>query len=244
MKKKIAFISGSTKGIGLSIASRLHDDGLFIVLNSRKKKNFDLIKKKFKDYDFFLGDVSQAKNVKKIYYNFKKKFKNIDVLICNVGLSSFKNKNSSKKNNWYAMFESNFLSAVNLVSAFKKDLIRSKGRIIFISSIASKQFLDGPPIEYACMKSALNTYCKILSKELGPRGVNCNNIILGNVNFKGSIWSKKNKNVIKKNLNLMTTKKFITTDEVSNLVSFLLDKKNRSFSGSDILLDGGQINNL
>jgi len=38
MKKKIAFISGSTKGIGLSIASRLHDDGLFIVLNSKKKK--------------------------------------------------------------------------------------------------------------------------------------------------------------------------------------------------------------
>ena len=42
----------------------------------------------------------------------------------------------------------------------------------------------------------------------------------------------------------MTTKRFITTDEISNLVSFLVDKSNKSFNGAEILLDGGQINNL
>ena len=68
------------------------------------------------------------------------------------------------------------------------------------------------------MKAALNTYCKIISKELGCHGVNCNTIILGNVNFKGSVWSKEK--YYTKNLKLMTTKRFITTDEISNLVSF------------------------
>ena len=45
MKKKIAFISGSTKGIGLSIAQRMHEDNYHVIFNSRKKNNFDLIKK-------------------------------------------------------------------------------------------------------------------------------------------------------------------------------------------------------
>lgn len=244
MKKKIAFISGSTKGIGLSIAQRMHDDNYYVIFNSRKKNNFDLIKKKYHNSNFFLGDVSDPNDAKKIYKNFKKKFKSIDVLICNVGLSSIRNKKISEEVIWKKMFENNLLSAVNLVSSFKNDLIKNKGKIIFISSIASKQYLDGPPIQYSSMKAALNTYCKIISKELGCHGVNCNTIILGNVNFKGSVWSKKKRSVIQKNLKLMTTKRFITTDEVSNLVSFLVDKSNKSFNGAEILLDGGQINNL
>ena len=76
--------------------------------------------------------------MQKIYKNFKKKFKSLDVLICNVGLSSIRNKKLSEEVIWKKMFENNLLSAVNLVSSFKNDLIKNKGKIIFISSIASK----------------------------------------------------------------------------------------------------------
>lgn len=73
MKKKIVFISGSTKGIGLSIAHRMHEDNYHVIFNSRKKNNFEQIKKKYHNSNFFLGDVSDPNDVKKIYKNFKKK---------------------------------------------------------------------------------------------------------------------------------------------------------------------------
>ena len=72
MKKKVAFISGSSKGIGLAISKKLNENNFHVVLNSRKRvsrNNF----KKIKEYDYILGDVTQEKSVNRIYKNFKKK---------------------------------------------------------------------------------------------------------------------------------------------------------------------------
>ncbi len=243
MKKKVAFISGSSKGIGLAISKKLNENNFHVVLNSRKKvskKNF----KQIKEYDYILGDVTQEKSVNRIYKNFKKKNSRIDVLICNVGLSSIKGKKLTEAKRWKMMFDQNLMSAVNLINKFKLDLIKNKTKVVFISSITSLQHIQNAPIEYATIKAALNTYCKLLSKELGSQGVKCNNIILGNVYFKGSVWSKKSSSVIKSTLKSMITKKFITTDEVADLVLYLISAKSSSMVGSNILLDGGQVNNL
>lgn len=243
MKSKIAFISGSSKGIGLAISKKLNENNFHVVLNSRKKvsrKNFTQIK----GFDYILGDVTQEKSVKKIYKNFKKKNSRIDVLICNVGLSSINGKKLTEAQKWKKIFDQNLMSAVNLINKFKLDLIKNKTKVVFISSITSLQYIKNAPIEYATIKAALNAYCKLLSKELGVHGVKCNNIILGNVYFKGSIWSKKKSSVIKSTLKSMITKKFITTDEVADLVLYLISDKNSSMVGSNIVLDGGQVNNL
>ena len=69
-------------------------------------------------------------------------------------------------------------------------LIKSKGTIICISSIAGISVL-GAPIPYAISKSALNTFVKNSARPLAKNGIRINAVAPGNIMFKNSVWERK-----------------------------------------------------
>jgi len=247
LKGKTALITGSSEGIGLEIAKKLYEHGCKIAINGRNEKRLNKIKKTLKQAIVLKGDVTKEQDAKKIIKKFIKVYKNIDILVCNVGSGK-----SSKKRidlmEWRRFFEINFWSTLNILNYANKYLIKSNSSVICISSICGIEHVPNAPIPYSVAKSALNSYIKNQSKIFGKFNVRLNAIAPGNINFKGSVWQKKmskfpfkTKKYIKENVPLNNLG---DPSDVSNLVIYLASKYAKFISGSIFVVDGGQLRNI
>ena len=129
--------------------------------------------------NYFLGDLTDKKKIKALIKKIKKKYKYIDVLICNLGSSNF-NKNND---DFEHALKYNFYSTTNLVNYSKTILKKDVSKIICISSICGIEYIDGAPMGYSIAKSALNFYIKLISKELANKKITINGIVPGNIIF-------------------------------------------------------------
>ena len=133
-----------------------------------------------------------------------------------------------------------------ILNELKKFLIKSKTKVICISSIAGSEILKKAPISYSISKSLLNNYLKHLSKSFAKHGVKINVISPGNIMFGGSTWDKKmrkNKtNTLKYIKENVPLNKFGSPKDIANAVFFLSSDENNFITGSNLLIDGGQTN--
>jgi len=236
---KTIFITGSTKGIGLEIAKKFQKENFIVITNSRKKQ--------YKDKKFFhlKGDLTKTIEVKKICKELKK-FNKLDVLVCNVGYSQYKYNEFPKLKEINHSLDKNFFSCFIILNELKNFLIKSKTKIICISSIAGSEVLKKTPISYSISKSLLNNYLKHLSKSFAKHDVRLNTISPGDILFDGSIWDKKmkksKKNTLKYVKENVPLNKFGFPKDIANAVFFLSSDENNFISGSNLLIDGGQTN--
>ncbi len=249
LSNKTFLISGSSKGIGLKIAENLLSESANVIITGRSKnliKNqFSKLFSKFGSKVAYVdGDIKNDLVLKKIKNLLKKRWKKLDGIVANAGsikknISSF---SSEKDFYWYQ--KNNFLTAFKFVNYFLNEIKKSQGSIIFISSIASLKDL-GAPLGYASSKLSLNFYSKFLVNELARYNVRVNNIVPGNIYFKGGNWDKKikkNPKKVKKMIkNLVPLGRFGKPEEIANLAAFLLSSKSSFMTGTEIVIDGGQI---
>ena len=244
LKGKNALITGSTQGIGFDIAKTLQENGCNIVINGRSPSKLKLAKKKLHNCLAIKGDVAKYTDANIIIKKFKKYFKKLDILVCNVG-----NGKQIKKipdiNEWHRSFDINFWSSLNMISCAQNFLIKSKASIICISSICGLENIQGAPIPYSVAKSALNSFVANHSKFLGKFQTRINAIAPGNIIFKGSTWSKKMKNSPVKTLKFLNEnialKSFGKPRDLSNLVIYLASDETKYITGSIFKVDGGQV---
>ncbi len=244
-KNKIALITGSSKGIGLSIAKLLDSYGVKVLLNSRKKIKKSLTSSFKNNPEHFCFDVTSYKDLEKAFKKIKRKYKKIDYLICNVGYSSSSKKKQFEIDEWRKIFERNFFSTLNTIFLFKKIFknIKSSKKIICISSI-SGLYVSAAPTTYAIAKSTLNSYVRHASKSLTRENIILNCVAPGNVFFEGGVWDKnlkKNKNYYKKYIKAeVPENRLAHPEEIANLVVYLCSEKSTFINGSIINIDGGQ----
>lgn len=241
---KFALITGSSEGIGFYIAKTLQENGCKVVINGRNKSKLNSASKKLQNCFAIKGDVSNYKQANKIITNYKKHFKQLDILVCNVG-NGKKINEIADIDEWHKSFNENFWSTINIIKSAEKILIKSKSSIICISSICGLEHISGAPIPYSVAKSALNSFVVNQSNFFANFKTRINAIAPGNIIFQGSTWSKKmkkspvkTKNYINQNVPL---KLFGKPDDVSNMVLYLCSDKTKYITGSIFKIDGGQV---
>jgi len=249
LKNKNFIISGSSRGIGLKIAETLLNEGSRVIINGRTKS---LLKKEFKNLSlkygkkvFYIeGDVKNKAVLKKIKSLIKKKLKKLDGIVVNAGSSKKQADNFSSEKDYVWNLENNFIPSFKFVNFFLEEMKKSQGSIVFISSIASLKDI-GAPFGYASSKLSLNFYSKLLANKVAKYNVRVNSIIPGNILFKGGNWESKIKKNSKKIKNMIKNKvplnRFGKPEEIADMVTFLLSSKSGFMTGSEIVIDGGQI---
>lgn len=144
LKNKVAYITGSTKGIGFGIAKRLLASGMRVVITGRTKEGVAAaITALSVSEDRVLGVVSDVRNyddeVQAIAQTLDK-FGQIDVVIANAGLGIFKSVEELSVEDWNAMIATNLSGAFYTLKASVATLKQSKGYFMSIASLAGTNF--------------------------------------------------------------------------------------------------------
>ena len=161
LKDKNILITGSTYGIGLAIAQKFQKYGSNVAINSRKKKSLDTAEKLFnKPVQCILGDMTSEEEAKECISQFIKKFKKIDILVCNVGTGRSATPLNESISDWEKSISLNLFSAINPISASLKYLSKTSGVITCISSICGGNMVENAPLTYSSAKAALDRFIK------------------------------------------------------------------------------------
>ena len=242
MTKKVALITGATKGIGKAIAKKLAENDFNLVLNYRS--NEELAKEVEKEMIglgtkvlLARGDVSKVEDSERIFQEGLDRFQQIDVLVNNAGITKDGLILKMSEESFDNVIEGNLKSAFLMMKVASKHMFKKKsGKIINISSIVG---IKGNPgqINYAASKAGLIGMTKSLAQELGSRNVLVNAIAPGFI--QSAMTDKLDEKVIKKYEENISLRRLGSPEDVANLAYFLASDLSNYITGQVISVDGG-----
>ena len=168
-------ITGSSRGLGLEIARTFVKAGMEVAITSRSREGLEKAMSSLGpgSDDFVMGSTVDFGDVNSVisYAEWvRKEMGSIQVLVNNVGIYMEDGPFSYREEDLAKMMEVNVLSAMRMCSAFRDDLVQSKGYIVNIVSIAAKK-VRPDAVTYSMSKAALSAYTAALRESLRQRGV-------------------------------------------------------------------------
>ena len=182
-KNKVVIITGSSIGIGFSLATEISKKGAKVILNARNKdrlyNSFTNLKAQNFDISACAGDISKYKDCKKIIEHTISNYGKLDILINNAGITAEATLEEMKPEIFKQVVDVNFLGSVFMAKAALPYIKQSKGSILFIGSVAGIHGL-GNYSAYCSSKMALKAVVESLRKETYKTGIH---IGLANIGF-------------------------------------------------------------
>lgn len=241
---KVVVVTGSSSGIGLQIAKEFIEEGAYVIINGRNDKKATDITKKIGAKGVFVGDLTSQLTCNELVDYVFEKFGRLDHLICSVGSGTSVPVGQETTQEWERVLKINLFSTTQMVAASLTHLKDSKGSVVCISSICGLASL-GCPIAYAGAKAALQSYVKNQSKYLGQFLVRINSVVPGNILFKNSVWERKladSKQAVQDMLDSQVAlSKLGKPEDVAALAVFLASERASFITGSEFVVDGGQL---
>ena len=184
MQSKVVIVTGASRGIGANIVKTLAKKGYNVILNYNTSEKEAItvkqeLEKKGIEIEIFKADVSKRQEAKKLIEFALEKFKQIDVLVNNAGISQIKLFTEITDEDWARMINTNLNSVFYCTQEALPNMINNKsGCIINISSIWG---ITGASCEvhYSVSKAAIDGLTKSLAKELGPSNIRVNSVAPG-----------------------------------------------------------------
>lgn len=244
MKNKIVLISGASRGIGRETAISLAKNGYTVIANYNKseKEAIDLqnnLKKENIFIDIFKADISNNNDIDKMTEYVLSRYKKIDVLINNAGVSQAKLFTDITDDDWNYIINTNLYSCFKLTQNCLPNMINNKsGCIINISSMWG---LVGASCEslYSISKAGIDAMTKSLAKELGPSGIRVNSIAPGFIDTEmNSCYSKED---IQNIVDDTPLEKIGKPNDISKCIKWLIE--DTFTTGQIISINGGFIIN-
>lgn len=184
--EKVAIITGASRGIGREIAKQLAKSKVKVIANyNQSEKEAEKLKEELKaeniEIDIIKADVSKREEAKKLVKFAFEKYKRIDILINNAGISEYKMFIDETEEDWNRVINTNLYSAFIMSQEVIPHMVHQKeGCIINISSIWG---MVGASLEvlYSISKAGMDGMTKALAKELGPSNIRVNSIAPGSI---------------------------------------------------------------
>ncbi|MES2308142.1 MAG: SDR family NAD(P)-dependent oxidoreductase [Verrucomicrobiota bacterium] len=254
LQDKVALVSGSTKGIGLAIATQLAEEGATVILNGRSEASLKSALQEIQKtspqakIEGFTGDLSTAEATEALL----KRFPKVDILVNNLGIFEPKPFEEIPDEDWRRFFEVNVLSGVRLSRSYLPGMKENKwGRIIFISSESGVQ-IPVEMIHYGTTKTAQLAVSRGLAESCAGTGVTVNSILPGPTRTDGveefvtklsggKSFEVFEKEFIKSARPSSLIQRFATPEEVASLVTFVCSPLASAITGAALRVDGGVV---
>ena len=257
LKSKRALVGGSSKGLGNAVAKQLAHSGATVTLLSSNEERLINTVNRLKEetglnHDYLVVDYNN-------FEEYQKKIKEyllvnpIDILINNTQGPKGGDVMNVSIEDYQKSFDLLFKSVVFTTMIALKNMKKNKwGRIINMASVSVKE-----PLSYLALsnsiRSAVTTWGKTLSNDIGAYNITVNNILTGyfnteRINELNSDKSKKLNIDIEKVYDtmkdLVPLKRIGEPKEIAYLLTFLASENSAYINGANIPIDGGLIKSL
>jgi len=249
LKGKAAIVTGSSSGIGASVAMGLARRGANVVINfSKSQKEADAVAAEVKKTGVKViavqGNVAMDADCRKLAQAARDAFGRIDILVNNAGTTKFaghRDLDALSAEDFTNIYSVNVVGAFQMIRACVDDLRKSDiGAVVNVSSIAGIEGV-GSSVAYAASKGAMNTMTLSLARALGPE-IRVNAVCPGLVATPwfterfGAEAFEKVKDNYKKTAILA---RVADSDEIAKSVIFLATPDSFNITGETLLTDGG-----
>jgi len=238
MDKKVALVTGASRGIGRAIAEQLVEDGFFVVGTATSDGGADSI-------STYLGDngqgvklnVADAGSIAVVIKQIAVDFSAPAVLVNNAGITRDNLLMRMKDEEWDDIINTNLSSIFRMSKAVLRGMMKAKtGRIINISSVVGATGNAGQT-NYAASKAGMVGFAKSMAKEVGSRNITINTVSPGFIDTDMTkALADEHKAALMSSIALG---RLGSPKEIAHAVSFLASDGASYITGETIHVNGG-----
>lgn len=177
---KTALVTGTTGGIGASIAKALHAQGATVGISGRNEEKLKALAAELGERVHILpADLSSAEAVDKLVADAEVAMTQIDILVNNAGLTRDNLSMRMKEEEWNEVIAVNMTATFRLAKAVQRGMMKRRwGRIINIASIVG---VTGNPgqCNYVASKAGMIGWSKAMAQEIASRNITVNCVAPG-----------------------------------------------------------------
>lgn len=240
-KDQTVVVTGSTRGIGKEIAKAFADEGANVVILGRNGELADQvrdeIRQKNQNAESFACDVTNLENVTEIVNKILDKYRGVDILINNAGITKDNLLLRMSESDWDDVMNVNLRGVFNCTKAFTKVMLRAKkGKIINVSSVIGIMGNVGQA-NYAASKAGIIGFTKSIAREIASRGITVNAVAPGYIttDMTAQLKEEMRDEILKK----IPLNRLGDPGDVANVCLFLASDEANYITGQTIVVDGG-----
>lgn len=242
--KKVALVTGSSRGIGRAAAYRLAHDGYAVCVNYLERKDkaeelVELLRKDGCEAIAVQADVAKRAAVDAMVKKTEEALGPVTLLVNNAGVAGQAQFQDVTDELWNRYFSVNLNGARNTIQAVLPHMLHEKsGCIINVSSIWG-QHGASCEVTYSCTKHALIGLTRSLAMELAPSGIRVNCVAPGVINT--DMVKVLGDEVLKDLAEQTPLGRLGTPEDIAHAVAYLASDKASFITGQVLAVDGAFI---
>lgn len=241
MDKRVALVTGASRGIGQAILHGLGAAGLTVIGTATTDKGASNIQQKLDSLGYtgkgLVLDVTQDDSINAVLEDIKENFSAPTVLVNNAGITKDNLLMRMKEDEWNDVINTNLSSMFRLAKACLRDMMKAKsGRIVNISSVVASSGNAGQT-NYAAAKAGILGFTKSLAQEVGSRSITVNAIAPGFIetDMTAELTAEQQEALLSK----IPLGRMGSVKEIAAAVNFLVSEDGGYITGETIHINGG-----
>ncbi|HEC62044.1 MAG TPA: 3-oxoacyl-[acyl-carrier-protein] reductase [bacterium] len=242
LEGRVAVVTGSSRGIGRTIALELANRGAAVTINYlRSTQAAEEVGQQIQDaggralvYQADVSDFNQSQDLIKFAIN---NFGGLDILVNNAGITRDTLIMLMSETDWDIVQSTNLKSTFNCSKAAVRHMMRKRyGRIVNITSV-SGQLGNAGQSNYSASKAGQIGFTKALAREVAPRKITVNAIAAGYV--ETDIWANVPEEARQAALSIIPLGRKGQPEDIAYAVAFLASDQAAYITGQVLGVDGG-----
>jgi 3-oxoacyl-[acyl-carrier protein] reductase len=244
-EKRIALVTGATRGIGQAIALTLAQKGLYVIGTATSESGANTITASFAELGLsgegVILDVKSQPAVDALLERLTNENKAPNILVNNAGITRDNLVLRMEDEEWNEVIETNLSAIFRLSKACIKPMFRARwGRIISVGSVVGSSGNSGQ-VNYSAAKAGIIGFSKSLAQEMGGRGITVNVVAPG---FIDTDMTRALPDLVRDEMQKrIPLKRLGQVSDVAHAVAFLASDEANYITGETIHVNGGMYMN-
>jgi len=238
MTKKVALVTGASRGIGRAIAEQLVADGFFVVGTATSDGGADAISAYLAECGKGMNlNVADAESIAEVMKVIADDYGTPAVLVNNAGITRDNLLMRMKDDEWDDIINTNLTSVFRMSKAVLRGMMKARsGRVINIASVVGSTGNAGQA-NYAAAKAGMVGFAKSMAKEVGSRGITVNTVAPGFIDTDMTReLADEHKQALLSGIPLA---RLGDAKEIANAVAFLASEGASYITGETLHVNGG-----
>ena len=244
---KVAIVTGASSGIGRAACLKLAAEGMAILAVGRNadalRKVCDQVVAGGGESEHVVADVTAADAPGQIVDAAIKRWGGVDAVVNAAGIIASGTVADTTDDAFDTMMDINVRASFRLLRAAVPALIERHGAVVNVSSVAGRRSFPGV-LAYCVSKAAVDQLTRCAALDLAPQGVRVNavnpGVVVTNLHRRGGMDEARYSAFLEHSKSTHPLGRPGTTDEVADLIAFLVSPASSWITGETIAIDGGR----